>query len=205
MSENYNIELYFPTPIYNVENMFSKEQNVKWADELLKVKENNPIQSTYWPGDTYTTCGPLHDGLKENEIFYPLNTIVKDHVNNFAAQHDANQGLVCKESWANISLLGNFQEFHCHEGRIISGIYYVKTPEGSGPLVFNNPRGPDMMPLIRKNSGNPTDILSTKRIIITPKEGMLILFRSYLEHMVLPNKNTDPRISISFNFSYDSY
>jgi hypothetical protein len=76
-------------------------------------------------------------------------------------------------------------------GAEISGVFYVKVPEGdSGRLVLVDPRTRVNMSEKRLRSLN---------FPIDPKEGTFVLFPSWLEHYVEPNKSDDIRISISFN------
>ena len=42
---------------------------------------------------------------------------------------------------------------------------------------------------------------SPKRTL-TPKEGMILIFPSYLRHWVYPNEEDEDRISMAFNFKY---
>ena len=39
-------------------------------------------------------------------------------------------------------------------------------------------------------------------ISVVPKEGKIILFPSFLDHLVEPNLTHEPRISISFNIGF---
>ena len=101
------------------------------------------------------------------------------------------------ESLKNISEFVNTPHVHSDT---FSGIFYVKAPEGSGELVFQN------NPLLQMWEGNRfrnketlTDYVSVLKI--TPIEGQLILWHSYVTHYVLQNNHDDERISISFNIS----
>ena len=93
---------------------------------------------------------------------------------------------------------GTHQEFHTHNGNIFSCVYWVKTPTGSGNLIFEDPKCPDMLP-IRKLTGE--NDLNRQRICYAAVERRLIIFRSYLRHMVEPCKNKSPRMSIAVNFN----
>ena len=61
-------------------------------------------------------------------------------------------------------------------------MYYINVPENSGNIIF------------RKNDGNKYE-----KWFVKPKDGMMILFPSKLEHCVEKNKSCDTRISLSFN------
>ena len=77
-------------------------------------------------------------------------------------------------------------------------MYYAKIPENGGSLVLNSPKGPDMFPLKDVSTSNEFNHTWYK---IQPKERSLIIFRSFVEHMVEPGKNESERISIAYNAS----
>jgi len=92
--------------------------------------------------------------------------------------------------WANVNPTHAFNMAHIH-GAEISGVYYVKVPEGkSGRICFVDPRQRvNMSEKFIKDFNYP----------VTPEVGTLILFPSWLEHYVEPNETEETRISISFN------
>eukprot|EP00732_Lithocolla_globosa_P005329 Lithocolla_globosa_v1_NODE_5453_length_1237_cov_5.626058.p1 type:complete len:258 gc:universal NODE_5453_length_1237_cov_5.626058:971-198(-) len=87
--------------------------------------------------------------------------------------------------WATVHERGSSHLGHTHRDCLISGVYYVKMPDFSGNILFDDPRGP--LP--------PFD----NKLTISPLLGDLVLFPSWLTHQVSPTHGTDPRISIAFN------
>lgn len=85
---------------------------------------------------------------------------------------------------------------HVHPHCIFSGVFYLKVPEGSSQIVFYDPAP-------QKEYGNPPiDILTdvnSPTIEISPKEGMLLLFPSWIQHEVKPNCSIEPRTTVVFN------
>jgi hypothetical protein len=57
---------------------------------------------------------------------------------------------------------------------------------------------PDMMPVLNIKKINT---LSRERVWFEPKEGTLIIFRSYIRHSVRAGTNTEPRVSIALNYA----
>jgi hypothetical protein len=43
---------------------------------------------------------------------------------------------------ATISYEGLYHLQHTHPDSLVSGVYYSSTPEGSGSIIFDDPRGP---------------------------------------------------------------
>lgn len=103
------------------------------------------------------------------------------------------------DCWLNVYSEGNSQEFHNHANSVISGIYYAKAPKGCGPLVIQSPYA-DLMfeaPVLANDNLNMT------QINLVPKEGLMVLFRSFVKHAVKPNKRAEERVSIAFNATMD--
>jgi hypothetical protein len=89
--------------------------------------------------------------------------------------------------WASVHANGSYHRSHYHKNSMVSGVFYVRTPPGSGDIVFHDPRG--SLPPFGKS------------LHITPQVGDLVLFPGWLTHEVEPPSvvTTQPRISISFN------
>jgi uncharacterized protein (TIGR02466 family) len=190
------IELWFPVAIYTEDNLLSQENNDKLKNHCSSIQQTEPSGGEEWFGKTYTTHG-TYELNKDIECQILLDTVTY-HVHEFAKSHNCQGSYKNQSTWMNISSEGSYQEFHTHNASIFSAIYYVTAPEGSGRVVFEDPKEPDMFPL--KNIKGKNN-LSYSRISYTPTAGTLIIFRSYLRHLVEPGTNKDPRISIAMNFS----
>ena len=104
--------------------------------------------------------------------------------------------------WVNINEKHHYNEWHIHSYSTLSGVYYIKH-DGSvenGDILFKHPKDLYMTvshwPEGIVERGNE---ITTVGMNATPKSNMLLIFPSWLEHMVEPNLNNDSRISISFN------
>ena len=169
--------------IGEVEN---KDINRLFEEDAYNIKkqivQNNV---TEWNGDTFSTLGYK---LQPDENMTKLLEHISQSVYELADKTDF--AVELKDFWFNVASPGQFQEFHTHENCHYSFVYYVKAPENSGDISFFNPiRGdytPDFDTGVAKN--------------FTPKEGMFIVFRSNLMHMVKKNLSDQDRISISGNF-----
>ncbi len=80
--------------------------------------------------------------------------------------------------WGQVYSKNDYQQAHCHLPHHWSFVYYVNTPRGSSPLVFEQSK--------RK---------------IYPKEGEVIIFPGWIRHYVPPNK-CEGRSIIAGNFTY---
>ena len=98
--------------------------------------------------------------------------------------------------WAIINTGGAANLRHQHGNSTISGAYYVKAPNNCGDIVFYDPRP---APIYSYPNVNKVNFLNAQVNGISPKEGALVLFPSYLDHSVNENLSNDERIVISFN------
>ena len=105
------------------------------------------------------------------------------------------------EMWANVSPAGASNQMHCHPGCIWSGVYYVDDGGDDGSaLVLLDPNyptnrmyAPDLQFVGEGGEQFPV------RHEIAPKAGRMVIFPSWLNHAVKPNKGERDRISIAMN------
>lgn len=83
--------------------------------------------------------------------------------------------------WFNAQGPGQATSVHNHDenDELLSGVYYVHVPENSGDLVLED--GP-------------------LTVRCTPRDGLYLFFPPRLNHWVEPNRSTEQRLSIAFNF-----
>ena len=105
--------------------------------------------------------------------------------------------------WANIYNKGDFHRSHSHPGATWSGAYYVdpgsedKENPYSGTLALFNPNTSAPMSFYR--SAVPM------RYIVHPEPGLMVIWPSYLLHMMHPYTGRRARVSITFNVKKDPY
>lgn len=107
-------------------------------------------------------------------------------------------------NWRPYLFANSFQEGsshprHAHSQCSISGIFYLKTPEGSSPIVFY-PNQPfkdffDYMYAVK----DPTNWYSLQETQYKPYPGLLLMWPAWLYHEVRPNGSKEPRTSLVFN------
>ncbi len=104
--------------------------------------------------------------------------------------------IVFNESWFHIGSKYSVHDVHMHAGCSWCGIFYVQSgDQQSGETIFVNP-------LTQQYSdfGNRY-LMNNYNIRITPKDGYLVLFPSYLHHYQSLYTGNKPRIVVSFNCS----
>ena len=98
--------------------------------------------------------------------------------------------------WSIINRKNASNSRHLHNNCYISAAYYVKAPKDCGDIIFYDPRPAKV---IRSPEIEKSTRLNMEQVNITPQEGLLVLFPSYLHHSVNANITDEERIVISFN------
>ena len=103
-------------------------------------------------------------------------------------------------AWANVNRGGTANAVHNHSLSHWSGVYYVRIGEydadelpRAGGLTFIDPRGGINM------YQHPGDSLFGEAMTLMPTAGDLVIFPSWLYHLVRPFRTDTYRISIAFN------
>ena len=94
---------------------------------------------------------------------------------------------------------GSSHDEHTHPGAILSGLLYLQVPKDSAPLIITDPRPFRKFISLPKLKDTQTNIAE---VLITPKTGLLVMWESWLPHLVPKSRNTDEgRITMVFNIA----
>jgi len=191
------LHLFFPTTIWTSIIHNYNELNNNIYIFIKNMEKNDP------------------DGLKKSNFggWHSKNFDIKDdipskftksispHLNE--ALVDMNwdlkkQKIQITSMWSIINKNKAINERHIHGNNFISAAYYVKAPKNCGNIIFYDPRSaPSFNHPITKE---PNKINATTQSI-EPKDGLLVLFPSFLHHSVEPNTSNEERVVISFNLN----
>ena len=101
--------------------------------------------------------------------------------------------------WANVNKKGDWNSTHNHPNCHWSGCYYVQVPQPSGRIALLDPR-PNINML---STGNDMiDLFQQAPQEVDVTEGLIIIFPSWMQHMVTAHANQQERISIAFNWRF---
>tara|TARA_R110000824_G_scaffold164232_1_gene340389 strand:- start:710 stop:1282 length:573 start_codon:yes stop_codon:yes gene_type:complete len=181
------------TEFIDIENF--KIDLPRLKNHILEVREKSV-------GRQISNCGGW-----QSKVFIAPNTENKLLFNkiNKQVQHAKEKINFCNDLkllsyWYNINYKGSFNIPHRHVGKadIISGVFYVQTFNECGNIVFrrNNP----VLDMMYANQIEKYNSYNSSVWAEIPRNNKSIIFSSYLEHMVLPNLEDKPRISLSFNY-----
>ena len=192
-----NMHLFFSTPVWiqqlnNFENI-----NDELKSYIYQARKENPdgvkkSNVNGWHSDGFDL---KNQNLKNfiTEISNIIGLAIKDMNWDLDAQT-----VRITNMWAIINKDRAFNERHHHGNSSLSAAYYVKAEKNAGDIIFFDPRQANVFhhPTAKKANNLNCQVQS-----ITPKEGTLVLFPSYLEHKVGENQSGSERIVVSFNIS----
>ena len=181
----------FPTRIWQSSLTTLTSQLQAWVAEVLRQRAANPQPA----GRTNRQGWNSEDmAVLEQAEFAPLQQAVRAGCASTLNEMGVRGIPFQLQSWINLHDRGGFNFLHVHEGCLLSGCFYLSVPEGSGKLVFRDPRPGVIHGYIKGAVPN-----GYSDIRLAPEAGLLVLFPCWMEHFVEPHESDEPRISISFN------
>ncbi len=208
MSElaNANLVYLFPSPFLHHVWANSEQLNKELREAILAHEKAHPGMAKTNVGGWHSATGRLEFCGKAGEVL--LQRMFE--AANFATYRimaDLGRKMPdfkwTLQAWANVSRAGAFNKPHTHGGATWSGTYYVdagdpppEAEDGTPLLLMDSDQG-------RANTFFPGLVPMTA--FVKPEPGLMVLFPSYLPHMVFVHQGKRPRISIAFNLRKEPY
>ena len=197
MNSGPSVNSAFGIPIYElqIESFNSrKDALVAYFLEMREVEKGKTVSNQ----GGWHSKNNLHQS-DEDSVKWMIGEIQRHSLNciKHSKTLPKNARLGLAACWANINETGDWNAPHAHFPADWSGVCYVQVNPKSaesvksdkdGDILFFNP-----LPIGPQYHRPPT---ISKR----PKNGQILLFPSYLVHMVAPHFESDPRVSVAFNF-----
>jgi len=199
--KNYQIYKLFPTPVFHFKLENYQKLNIELESYILDLKKKNR------DGQKKSNYGGWHSPFfdqKNDNVPKKFSVVIKNFlkkifINEMGWKYNPDKAKIIG-MWSIINKKGSFNIQHNHPNAYLSAAYYVKVPENSGNIKFFDPK--EQKNIRYPKIKNYTDI-SAVITEITPKEGDLLIFPSYLYHSVGENLSEDDRIIVSFNVDVD--
>ena len=196
MKDNYKLYSIFPTPI--LINQF------KPSTELVNFFSNVKPHPMFKEGVNSVHAGYYSEDIHilRNQECKELRSFILDNAMSLATQvlgHSVKE-LADVLSWVSFKTQGEEHKAHTHPNSFISGVYYYSDIAEDTPIVFKRSRTTANAQelLVAKDDSNINQF-SSETFTLKPKKGDLILFPSYLMHLVPKNKHNTIRTSLSMN------
>jgi uncharacterized protein (TIGR02466 family) len=194
-----HVTITFGTPVSNYLWPDSDAINAALSDVILQKEKADR-------GITRSNVGGWHS---QTDLFnWDLDCVrtLKDRVTSCAldmtrlmttevGQRKINLQMEC---WANVSRRGQYNSVHDHAGTTWSGVYYVSggKPDNDDPL---NGKLELIDPRLGAKLFDGAEKGFFGRCFVRPVPGLMVIFPSWLKHMVHPFVGSGERISVSFN------
>lgn len=197
MTTKHNVEFIFPTPVIMFMLDYDKDDLVK---KIYEYKQNTDPDGVVrsnengWHSNYHAHKHPL---------FFDFTEQINNKVGSIIEENTTKHGRITMiQSWFNINPPGAFNRKHTHPECHMSGVLWIKVPEKSGNLIFENANSHVQSTVIDIfNKGIFPDALYHKALEYQSIENKVILFPSYLLHHVEVNKSNEDRISFAFNIN----
>lgn len=195
-----NLKTAFPTPIGHFRVPNAAELNPVLEAIILERERREP-------GISKSNIGGWHSGTDLHEWPEVLETDFVESLQSgltrmiaLGARSDRFDFQCRLTAWANVNRGGSANALHNHSYSHWSGVYYVRTGDlaeddypRAGGLTFVDPRGGI------NTYRHPGNSLFGEPMTVMPSPGDLLIFPSWLFHLVRPFRSDSCRISIAFN------
>ena len=191
-----NILEIFPTPLYVVTDVLSEEENDELVNHILSIQDREVGKGKdLWHSGIGSPKNSFGLDIKDKQFDLILQR-AHFHVGQYTKTLDSNVRIdhLHKEWWWNIYDNHNYQEYHSHVPHLFSGVYYARVPMGSSDIKLRHPAWNINIPHANQNKYN-SDTCNFKLY-----DRIMLIFPSTLLHCVPSGENTEPRISLSFNY-----
>ena len=151
------------------------------------------------PGAAWQSDQTLHEHDAFGELVACVDEAAVAALAYLKIGHD---GFAITACWANVNAPGAGHAMHSHPNNLLSGIYYVTTPDGADTVNFHEPRpqAAIIRPPVTELTADNTD-----QVVVRVSAGTLLVFPAWLQHSVDTNQSGEARISVSFNIMLASY
>ena len=185
-----DLQTWFPTAIGVADCPFHKDIKEEYKKHLDKFNYDNR-------GFSNTT-------IHKDKNFKKFNDWITKQVNEYCKLHKYPDQYKANGSWVIDYKQGVGQPWHPHIGCTVSTVYYFESDVNDKGTLFRSPYHNDTAnPLNLKPLVSNTiefNELTFPSCTYPPLEGRLLIFRSYVEHMVISKESKNKRIIFSYNF-----
>ena len=191
---NYTARMIFPTVIH--EYLYDKFNEKEAIDFCYKQRELDP------KGKVISNRGGWHSNFfnvtDDNIISHTLGKGLGKSI--FTSLDPSLEISIIY--WIMINCPNSYNTSHTHPDSHFSGVLWLKIPEKSGKIKFDNPLSHTGFVEASSYLDEVKDQTAFYHsMIFDPEVGKMLTFPSALRHEVFPNESDEDRISISYNIS----
>ena len=188
----------FPTLVWKIQlrAKLHEAMDAKILAALARMRRDAPQLAS---GQGWQSDQTLHELEEFRDLISCVDKAAKSVLRFLRIGYDAVEITGC---WATVLGKGAAHRAHGHPNNFLSGVYYVRTHAGADTISFHDPRNQTgiIKPPVVELTGENTDL-----VVVSVKNGTLLIFPSYLQHSVDTNMSEEERMSISFNIMFSSF
>jgi uncharacterized protein (TIGR02466 family) len=188
----------FPTFVWNIEIKTDLSQTLN-AEILAVLHTLRQPLPPLEPGEAWQSHQELHKLDELVGLVSCIHGTVRRILRFLRIGYEAFEITAC---WASISTPGTRHGMHTHPNNFLSGVYYLQTQPGADTINFHDPR---VQTSIIRPPVTELTAQNTDQVVVRVRNGTLLVFPSYLQHSVDPNRSEKERISLSFNIMFSSF
>lgn len=188
------IQYYFPTAILAEQHPIMANTMLPIAKKYLADAEYTKIKWGYKTTYDYAVDGGLSQFPDMQNFTDFIEKIGRKYIKDLGYNADVLK--LFTMVFASEMTKGNYHEMHTHPDSILSGLLYLQVPPESSPLIFCDPRPFRQFVHIPRIGESATNI---PEIIVHPKNGLLLMWESWIPHLVPQTHNKEGRITLVFN------
>jgi hypothetical protein len=169
------------------------------------IEEEGYIPAKYW---FPSGCGKYFEDAVASYLVESIASsmleggYVEDSI--IEAQEESRPTVKTNSVWFNVMRSDEYNPIHYHTNCQVSGVYYLNVPDiPRRPEIKYGQDAMDGNILMIDCNNNPQINFCMGHVSKSPKEGMVYLFPSFMQHTVYPFKGPGERVSIAFNFSIE--
>jgi uncharacterized protein (TIGR02466 family) len=192
-----NVLPVFVTPVVNYLWPDSEKLNEELRETILELEQTSEGVSKSNVGGWHSQQNFLtHDLAPVTEFRERLSQFSEKLLHEFS--RPGVEFTFRIDSWANVLRHGQYHSVHSHPNAVWSGVYYLTDNEKleeqplSGRLELLDPR-----PGTHLTYADTSNLYG--RFLLNPNAGQIIVFPSWMQHLVHPYFGDGERISIAFN------
>ena len=193
-----SVDQLFPSPLFRFEIEGANKLNAALLKEIAgRRKAEDGISKSNRRGWHSATDLFERKEPAQAELARMLLVMMANATREVSPDSDFSSLELVSEGWINANPKGAYNCPHDHPGAFWSGCYYVHVPkskdEDAGAIEFLSPHKP--LP----GQGVIKGPITSDKVRIKPKAGLVLLFPATLLHWVHPNDSNEERVTVAFN------
>jgi uncharacterized protein (TIGR02466 family) len=190
----------FPTAIFEDTQNYLAEQMLPIANEYLDKHGSAFLENSNHITTARTT---IDNDIASDIRFKPFLDYVYEQCDEFLKFQRIDYKKYHYTPYITLNRIkkDGYHKLHSHPNCIISGCFYLDVPKGSSNILFRDPRDYHKYYQLEYNFddglGDPNCLKPD--IVKEVKTGDVLMWNSWLEHEVLPNKIDATRTTLVFN------